>query len=108
MSQLGQLDETKPEFDARDARIWVFTTYDALTVRSWISKKGYKQRFLTSAGPPVQAMDLVNERHPDKITQPATFVLAPDGTVLLADRTQVAEREPMHAILAAIDGHRGK
>lgn len=108
MRQLGQLDISKAEFDARDARVWVATTYDAPTVRGWVKKKGYGHRFLVSAGGLVEAMGLVNERHPDKISQPATFVLAPDGTVLLADRTEVSKREPMADILAAIDAHRGE
>ncbi len=108
MHQLGQLDETKAEFDARGARVWVVTTYDAPTVRGWVKKKGYAHRFLTSATPLVEALGLVNNGHPQKISEPATFVLAPDGTVILAQRTEKATREPMADILAAIDGHRAK
>ncbi len=108
MRQLGQLAETKPELDARNARVFVMTVYDGPTVRGWVAKKGYEHRFLTSASPVVEALGLVNERHPQKISQPATFVLSPDGTVLLADRTETASREPMADILAAIDAHRGR
>jgi peroxiredoxin len=104
--QLGQLEKTKPEFDKRDARVFIVTTYDAKTVRGWIKKKGYKHRFLTSAKVLVEALGLTNNGHPDAISEPATFVLAPDGRVLLADRTTKAKREPMAAILAAIDADR--
>ncbi len=108
MHQLGQLAKTEPEFEKRDADVYVVTTYAERDVWIWKKKKGYQHRFLVSARPLVDALGLTNNGHEDRISEPATIVVAPDGTVLLADRTTKAKREPMTAILKAIDEHRGR
>lgn len=107
MHQLGQLAKAEAKLAALDARVWVVTAYPRATVLKTIKKKGYAHRFLTDGRPLIDALGLANNGHKDRISEPATFVLAPDGAVLLADRTTKAKREPIATIVAAIEGHRG-